>query len=77
MENKPLVLAIEESEQTLVGAVNAILQSGIPPYFVKMVFDKVYADVKNMAEVDLNNAKIVWSQKMAETAPNSDEQTEQ
>ena len=76
MENKPLVLAIEESEQALVGAVNAILQSGIPPYFVKMVFDKIYADVKNMADADLNNAKTVWSQKLAEASNKGDKETE-
>lgn len=76
MENKPLVLAIEESEQALVGVINNILQSGIPPYFVKMVFDKVYADVKNMADADLNNAKAVWSQKLAEASNNGDKETE-
>lgn len=79
MENKPLIIAIEEAEQTLYNAVNQILSSGVPAYFVKGVFDKVYAELKNMADNEVKVAKQNWEAKLAEqsseTSKNEVEET--
>ena len=53
--NKPIIIAIEESESTLVSAVNQILSSGVPPYFAEKVFSKVHEELKKMAREQLEN----------------------
>lgn len=66
MNNKPMIIAIEETEQMLVGAVNTALASGVTPYFLKMVFDKVGAQINEMSKDEMKMIREHWENQIAE-----------
>lgn len=66
MDNKPMIVAIEEAEQILVGAVNNALASGVTPYFLKMVYEKVGSQINDLATNEMNTVKANWQKKLSE-----------
>lgn len=66
-QNKPMIIAIEEAEQILVGATNQILSSGVTPYFLSMIFDKVYAKVKELSNEEMNTVRANWQKQIADS----------
>lgn len=64
MENKPMIIAIEEAEQMLVGAVNNALANGVTPYFLGMVFDKVHGQVKELAQREMKTVRENWEKEV-------------
>lgn len=66
INNKPMIVAIEEAEQMLVGAVNNALANGVTPYFLGMVFDKVYGQVKEISKEEMKTVKENWQRQLAE-----------
>lgn len=76
MENKPMIIAIEEAERMLLGAVNTALANGVTPYFLGMVFDKVHAQIKELAQNEMKAVKQNWENQKAEEAKKKPEITE-
>lgn len=77
MENKPMILAIEEAEQMLVGAVNNALASGVTPYFLKMIYEKVGSQIDKMATDEMNLVRGNWQRQVAENEAKVAENSEQ
>ncbi len=73
MENKPIIVAIEEAEQMLVGAVNNALANGVTPYFLGMVFDKVHVQVKELAQREMKTVRANWKKEIAAEATKTPE----
>ena len=73
MANKPMIVAIEEAEQILVGAVNNALSNGVTPYFLGMVFDKVYGQVKELAQNEMKTVRANWKKQVADEATKTPE----
>lgn len=60
VQSKPLILSMNEAEQTLFNTVNKILtDDGIPCYFVEIIVDKIHKQLKNGATLELEKAKKV------------------
>lgn len=55
-KSKPLILAMQEVEQTLVTTINGILASGVPCYFLELVLDKLHHQIKDGAQQELAQA---------------------
>lgn len=54
MDNKPLILEIEEAKNELVQSVNDIMQKhGLSYYLLEPTFDKLYAQVKAYSQQEL------------------------
>jgi hypothetical protein len=73
MGNKPMIVAIEEAEQMLVGAVNNALANGVTPYFLGMVFDKVHGQVKELAQREMKTVRENWQKEIADEATKTPE----
>jgi hypothetical protein len=66
MANKPMIIAIEEGEQILINAVNNVIANGVTPYFLKMIYEKVGAQIDNLAKEEVNSVKDNWQNQIAE-----------
>lgn len=69
---KPMIIAIEEAEPILVNAVNQILQSGVSPYFANIIFEKVHAQVRNLAQNEMEQTQMQYASAL-ENAKNEGE----
>ena len=52
-KSKPMLLAMNEAEQALVGTVNSILASGVPCYCLELILDKIHNQIKDGAKQEL------------------------
>lgn len=59
---KPLIIAMEEAEQTLVSTVNAVLKSGVPCYFLERIFDKIHRQITDGAKQELAQTSRQYAQ---------------
>lgn len=58
MENKPIILEIEEAKQELIQSVNDILKKhGLNCYLIEPTFAELYAQVKAGARNELAQAR--------------------
>ena len=73
MANKPMIIAIEEAAQMIVGAVNNALANGVTPYFLGMVFDKVHGQVKELAQNEMKAVRTNWEKQVADEATKTPE----
>lgn len=78
MENKPLILAIEEAKNEIVQAINNAIQvHNLPCYMVDMILTDMSAQVKTGARNELEMAKeqmkIAEEQKTAEEQKSDEE----
>ena len=70
MNQKPLVLEMDEAKQELVQCVNGILQShGLSCYLIEPMFAELYAQIKASAQNELAQARaqIAEQQKIEQT----------
>ena len=55
---KPLVIVLAEAEQTLAGAVNAVIQqTQLPCYLIEPIIDKIHRQVLDGKTAELAAAK--------------------
>lgn len=57
MENRPIILDIEEYKTNLIQCINDAIQKGIPCYLMEPILSDVYGQVKGMAQKELAMAK--------------------
>ena len=76
MANKPMIIAIEEGEQILINAVNNVIANGVTPYFLKMIYEKVGAQIDNLAKEEVNSVKDNWQNQIAEENKENSEITQ-
>lgn len=58
MENKPIILEIEESKQELIQCVNDIIyRHGLNCYLLEPIFAELYKQVKSGAQNELAQAR--------------------
>lgn len=67
-KTKPMILAMQEAEQALVGTVNGILKSGVPCYFLELIVDKIHRQIKDGARQELAHAAAQFT---SESQPDS------
>lgn len=68
MEQKPLILRMDEAKRELIQCVNDILQKhGLNCYLMEPAFAEMYAEVKATAQNELAQAKAM--QGATEVAP--------
>lgn len=69
MEQKPIILRIEDAKQELIQSVNDILQKhGLSCYLIEPTFADLYAQVRATAQNELAQARAqMAAQKSAET----------
>ena len=71
MEQKSIILSMEEAKQELIQCVNDIMQKhGLNCYLMEPTFANLYAEVKAEAQRELAQAKAM--QGAAMTAPHSE-----
>ena len=70
MEQKSIILEMEEAKQELIQCVNEIMrQHGLNCYLMEPTFADLYAEVKAEAQRELARAKAQNKQGAAEAAP--------
>ena len=58
MEQKPIILEIEEAKQELIQCVNDIIaKHRLPCYFIEPMFADLYAQIKSGAQNELAQAR--------------------
>jgi hypothetical protein len=68
MEQKPLILRMDEAKQELIQCVNDILQKhGLKCYLMEPTFAEMYAEIKATAQNELAQARAM--QGATEVAP--------
>jgi hypothetical protein len=78
MENKPIILEIEEAKEELIKCINDILSKhGLNCYLIEPTFSDLYAQVKASAQNELAQAKALMEQQRAvEEAQSETEQND-
>lgn len=71
-KSKPLILAMQEAEQSLVTTVNGILASGVPCYFLELIIDKIHHQVKDGAKQELAQASAQFESQCNTTSPDTE-----
>ena len=62
MENKPIILEIQDVRTGLVNLVNnAVQKKGVPCYFLEPIIADLYRQVQAQAKVELEQAQISYS----------------
>ena len=62
MENKPIILEIQDVRTGLVNIVNnAVQKKGVPCYFLEPIIADLYRQVQAQAKVELEQAQISYS----------------
>lgn len=70
MEQKPLILEIDEAKIELAQCVNDILQKhGLNCYLMEPTFAELYAQIKATARNELAQAKVQMKQGAENSAP--------
>lgn len=64
MEQKPIILKMEDAKQELVQCVNNILQSGLNCYLIEPMFAEIYSQIKASAQNELAQARAQVQQMM-------------
>ena len=68
MEQKPIILEIDEAKHELIQCVNEIMRKhGLNCYLMEPVFAELYSEMKTGAQRELAQAKAI--QVVAKTAP--------
>lgn len=58
MEQKSIILALDEAKIELVQSINNIIRKyGLSCYLVEPFFDDIYSDIKRIAQDELSQAK--------------------
>ena len=66
MEQKPIILRIEEAKQELLQSVNDVLQKhGLNCYLLEPVFTDLYAQIKASAQNELMQARAQMAAQMS------------
>lgn len=69
MEQKPIILRIEEAKQELLQSVNDVLQKhGLNCYLLEPVFTDLYAQIKASAQNELMQARAQIAAQMSAEA---------
>ena len=62
MENKPIILEIQDVRIGLINIINnAVQKKGVPCYFLEPVIADLYRQVKAQAKVELEQAQLSYS----------------
>lgn len=77
MTNKPMIIALDEAERLLVGAVNNALSIGVTPYFLKMIYEKVGSQIDKMATDEMNTVRANWQKQIAENEAKKTENSQE
>ena len=66
MEQKNIILEMEEAKQELVQCVNDVLQKhGLNCYLIEPMFAELYAQVKTSAQRELEQARAAMTERNA------------
>lgn len=72
-KTKPLILAMQETESSIVNSVNAALRDGVPCYLLEKILDKIHGQIKDGAARELS-AAMSQAKADKDNAPKTEEQ---
>ncbi len=59
MKDKPLILAIKETEDNIIKVIN---ESGIPAFFINRIFERLGAVLKTMSDEEIKQASESYNE---------------